>query len=232
VLPFHCESEQSIVYDDDADLCDVVSNPTVKRSMFLQWMELNATDSFARTLKYVQIPQHYVWIRKTRQWKRRSPNSGGSIGRITYVPPSLGSCYYLRILLNHVVGPQSFKEIRKVNGKDCETYKEACFELGLLDDDKEYVDAILEASTWATASYLRTFFVQLLLSTSVSRPNELWLKTSKVLCEDILHMQRKIFNCPGIPFIRFLHFFKPNSSFTCISVLILYSYMHLYTLTS
>nr|XP_043619983.1 uncharacterized protein LOC122591814 [Erigeron canadensis] len=36
ILPFHCENEQSIVYDDEAQLCDVVSNPTVNHSKFLQ----------------------------------------------------------------------------------------------------------------------------------------------------------------------------------------------------
>nr|XP_043627847.1 uncharacterized protein LOC122599407 [Erigeron canadensis] len=197
ILPFHKENEQSIVYDDQAQLCDVVSNLTVKRSMFLEWMKLNAEDSFARTLKYVQIPQFYVWIRKTRKWQRRTVEGHGSIGRISYVPSSLGDVYYLKILLNHVVGPKSFKELLTVNGRICKSYKEACFKMGLLDDDKEYVDAILEASHWATASYLRTFFVQLLLSTSVARPDDLWNKTCKVLSEDILHMQRRILNCPG-----------------------------------
>nr|XP_043619920.1 uncharacterized protein LOC122591739 [Erigeron canadensis] len=197
ILPFHLENEQSIVYDDEAQLCDVVANPTVKCSMFLQWMELNATNKLASTLKYVEIPQYFVWVRKDRKWKRRTIEGKGSIGRICYVPPSLGDIYYLRIMLNHVIGPKSFEEIKTVNGRKCETFKEACFELGLLDDDKEYVDAILEASHWASASYLRTFFVQLLLSSSVARPDDLWNKTFEVLSEDILHTQRRILNCPG-----------------------------------
>nr|XP_043633530.1 uncharacterized protein LOC122604724 [Erigeron canadensis] len=90
ILPFHKENEQSIVYDDQAQLCDVVFNPTVKRSMFLEWMKLNAEDSFPSLLKYVQIPEFYVWIRKTRKWQRRTVEGHGSIGRISYVPPSLG----------------------------------------------------------------------------------------------------------------------------------------------
>nr|XP_043614440.1 uncharacterized protein LOC122586518 [Erigeron canadensis] len=133
-----------------------------------------------------------------RIWQRRTVEGRGSIGRICYVPPSLGKVYYLRILLNHVVGPKCYEEIITVNGRKCDSYKEACFELRLLDDDKEYVDAILEASHWATTSYLRTFFVQLLLSTSVARPDVLWKKTCKVLSEDMLHMQRRILNCPGL----------------------------------
>ena len=57
-----------------------------------------------------------------------------------------------------------------VNGKLCNSYKEACYALGLLDDDKEYVEAIEEASEWAKASYLRLLFAMMLLSNSISRP--------------------------------------------------------------
>nr|XP_043639114.1 uncharacterized protein LOC122610187 [Erigeron canadensis] len=125
VLPFHCENEHSIVYDDEADLCDVVSNPTVKHSMFLQWMELNATDH-CKNLEICRDSTILCLGTEEKEVETKIPELD-------------------RILLNHVVGPTSFKAIKRVNGKDCATYKEACFELGLLDDDKEYVDAILEA---------------------------------------------------------------------------------------
>lgn len=212
VLPFHEKDKQSIVYDDSADLCDVVSNPTVKRSMFTQWMALNKIDDFAKTLKYVDFPRYYVWIRKDRKWvRRRYP--GGNIGRIHYVPPSLGDVYYLRILLNHVKGPTCFDDIKTVNGKLFSTYKEACEEFGLLNDDKEYVDAIKEASTWATGSFLRRFFVMLLLSNSVTRPHDLWSKSWTFLSEDIHHRQRQIMNFPGnvIRYIFSIYFFTKNN---------------------
>nr|GFA55098.1 hypothetical protein [Tanacetum cinerariifolium] len=35
------------------------------------WMELNQTDTFARTLLYVEIPKFYVWNQKQRIWTRR-----------------------------------------------------------------------------------------------------------------------------------------------------------------
>ena len=43
-------------------------------------------------------------------------------------------------------GPKSFEEICTVNGEEFPTFRDACYALGLLDDDKEYVDAIKEAS--------------------------------------------------------------------------------------
>ncbi|XP_035838072.1 uncharacterized protein LOC110900754 [Helianthus annuus] len=41
VLPFHCEDGQSIVYNDHDNLCDIVTDPTVKMTMFTDWMNCN-----------------------------------------------------------------------------------------------------------------------------------------------------------------------------------------------
>ncbi|XP_021974539.1 uncharacterized protein LOC110869606 [Helianthus annuus] len=191
VLPFHCEDGQSIVYNDHDNLCDIVTDPTVKMIMITKWMNCNKVDEFARTLRYVQFPGYYVWNAKNRKWNRRK-NPYGSIGRIHYVPPSLGDCYYLRILLNHIKGPTCCEDIKTVDRQVFQTFKDACFARGLLDDDKEYVNAIKEASTWSTGDFLRTFFVMLLLSNSISRPGVFWSETKSLLCEDILYQQRKI----------------------------------------
>ncbi|XP_021986331.1 uncharacterized protein LOC110882676 [Helianthus annuus] len=99
----------------------------------------------------------------------------GSVGRIHYVPPSLGECYYLQILLNKVIGPTSFEDIRTVNGQVYPSYEEACFALGLLDDDKEYVSCINEANAWA----------------SVYLDQHLYgAKHGEDMSDDILHTQR------------------------------------------
>ncbi|XP_022024880.1 uncharacterized protein LOC110925221 [Helianthus annuus] len=158
VLPFHCEDGQSIVYNDHDNLCDIVTDPTVKMTMFTEWMNCNKVDEFSRTLRYVQFPRYYVWNTKNRKWNRRK-HLYGSIGRIHYVPPSLGDCYYLRILLNHIKGPTCFEDIKRVDGQVFQTFKDACFARGLLDDDKEYVNAVKEAITWSTRDFLRTFFI-------------------------------------------------------------------------
>ncbi|KAK1560616.1 hypothetical protein Q3G72_028844 [Acer saccharum] len=49
----------------------------------------------------------------------------------------------------------SFEEIRTVNGVTYETYKATCHALGLLDEDKEWHEAIVQASQWSTGSQLR-----------------------------------------------------------------------------
>ncbi|XP_019160783.1 PREDICTED: uncharacterized protein LOC109157339 [Ipomoea nil] len=97
-----------------------------------------------------------------RKWQPRK--KGFSISRIFYVPPATGEIFYLRCLLNKIRGPTSYEDIRTVNGVHYNSFRDACYARGLVDDDNEYVDAIYEASHWASADQLRRLFVTLLMS--------------------------------------------------------------------
>ena len=152
-------------------------------------MEANKIYPEAKNLTYADFPSYFVWHLKTRMWKPR--RRGFAIGRITYVPPSLGEVYYLRVLLNIVKGPTSFEEIKTVYGIIHEKFKDACYALGLLDDDREYIEAIKEASLWSSRKYLRRLFSVILLSKSVTTPENVWNATWEILSEDILYNQRK-----------------------------------------
>ncbi|XP_076945507.1 uncharacterized protein LOC143616599 [Bidens hawaiensis] len=77
-----------------------------------------------------------------RKWEPRL--RGLAIGRVHAVPPTFDEAYYLRILLNKVKGPKCFEDIRTVDGVVFETFRDACYKRGLLDDDKEYIEAIEE----------------------------------------------------------------------------------------
>lgn len=68
------------------------------------------------------------------------------IGRVYTVHPNNEECYFLRILLHRVKGPCSFQDLKKVEGHQCQSFREACFELGLLEDDKHWDNALVEAS--------------------------------------------------------------------------------------
>ncbi|KAL7611263.1 hypothetical protein Lser_V15G13383 [Lactuca serriola] len=190
-LPFHLPNQQQIVYGEDDDIDDVLDKPSVAASKFTAWMECNAIDSEARKLTYVEFPTKFVWILNGRFWKRRKV--GKAIGRIHSVSPKLGEAYFLRILLNKVKGPTSFDDIRTVNGQTHSSFRDACYKLGLLDDDKEYIDAIKEASHFGSGFYLRFLFATLLMCNSMSKPEVVWENTWEYLADGILYRQRQRF---------------------------------------
>lgn len=188
-LSFHLPNQQMAIYNEDDPIDDVLNRASVLRSKFLAWMEANCKYPEARELTYAEFPTKFVWVQKTREWKPR--DKGFAIGRITYVPPKYVNSYYLRVLLNIVKGPRNYEEIRTVKGIVYKTYKDACYALGLLDDDKEYIEAINEASFWGTGNFLRKLFAIMLLSNSMAMPVKVWNATWRILTEDILYKLRK-----------------------------------------
>nr|KAJ0190338.1 hypothetical protein LSAT_V11C800411510 [Lactuca sativa] len=201
-LPFHLPGQQQIVYGEDDDIDDVLDKPSVAASMFTAWMECNVISSDARKLTYVEFPTKFVWNRKDRFWKPREV--GKCIGRIHSVSPNLEEAYFLRILLNKVKGPRSFEEIRTVNGEEYLSFRDACYALGLLDDDKEYIDAIKEASHSGSGFYLRFLFATLLMCNSMSKPEVVWENTWEYLADGILYNQRQRLKLSGIKILLLL----------------------------
>ncbi|XP_071712618.1 uncharacterized protein [Rutidosis leptorrhynchoides] len=190
-LPFHLNGEKAIVFDEEEMLDNVLNKPSVNSSMFTEWMNCNKHSAEARKLTYVEFPSKFCWQQKERVWTRRKIGSG-SVGRIHHVSPQAGELFYLRILLNKVKGPTSYEDIRTVNKKVCATFKDACYEMGLLDDDQEYIDGIKEASTWSSGHQVRLLFAQLLLSNSLSRSEIVYQNTIQFLSADLLQQERMI----------------------------------------
>ena len=195
-LPFHLPGQQQVVYGAEDDIEDVLSKPSVASSMFLSWMKCNELYEEARQLTYIEFPTKFVWKLDDRTWEPRK--KGFSIGRIHTVSPKLEEAYFLRILLNKVKGPKSFEDIRTFNGETFPTFRDACYARGLLDDDKEYIDAIKEASHSASGYSLRELFATMLMFNSLSRPDFVWESTWEYLADGILYNQRQRLKFPGI----------------------------------
>jgi len=196
-LSFHLENEQCVIYGDDDDLQDVIDNPIIHRTKFLAWFEANMRYPEARSLTYSQFPGKFVWKSDKHVWTPRK--QGFAVGRIHFIPPGSGEMFYLRTLLNYIKGPTSFDDIKTVDGVKKNSFKDVCYALGLLEDDKEFIDAIIEASHWGTGTFLRNLFVSLLLAKQIARPTVVWDKTWEHLTEDILYKQRRLLQFDGIP---------------------------------
>ncbi|KAI3741126.1 hypothetical protein L1987_58793 [Smallanthus sonchifolius] len=95
-------------------------------------------------------------------------------------------------------GPKSFEDILTVNGIQYPTFRDACYALGILDDDKEYIEAIEEASHSGSGYYLRALFATMLTSNSLSRPDFVWQNTWEYLSDGILYKQRLLLKSPDL----------------------------------
>ncbi|GLT45046.1 hypothetical protein SLA2020_189100 [Shorea laevis] len=195
-LFFHLKDEQKMILRDSQSLTEAIEQEGVKDIMFTKWMEMNVENEEARSLTYAEFPTKFVWNGK--EWTKRK--RGQTIGRITYAHPTSGERYYLRILLNVVRGPCSYEELKNVNGSQHTTFKQACYALGLISDDKEWNDAIDESRHWAIGPQLRELFITILLFCEVNDPIQFWEVNWKTLSEDIPFKLVHQFNFPNLKF--------------------------------
>ncbi|KAK4562376.1 hypothetical protein RGQ29_005026 [Quercus rubra] len=160
-LSFHNEDEQPVLFEDTDYLNDVMDKPGIGKSKFTEWMKMNALYEEARELTYSEFPTKWVWHRRDKEWKLRK--SGKCIGHIYYAHPASGERFYLRMLLNVIKGARPFEEMRTINNVVYPTFRSTCYALGLLDDDKEWHEALNHASYWASGKQLREIFVIMLI---------------------------------------------------------------------
>ncbi|MCH79313.1 ATP-dependent DNA helicase PIF1 [Trifolium medium] len=142
-LSIHLENQQVVTYKDTSSLHNVVTYHEMMDTMFLAWFKANVDYEEGRNLTYAEFPTKFVYHSREREWQPRQ--KGYSIGRLTYVPVGAGELYYLRVLLTVQKGCTSYESIKTVKGITYKTFQEACSELGLLKDDQEFKDAIVEA---------------------------------------------------------------------------------------
>ena len=94
--------------------------------------------------------------------------------------------FYLRMLLQHVRGPQSFEDIRTVQGIVHETFKAAAITRHLLDDDTEWIHLMQEVSTFNMPRQLRQTFALICIFNSLKNPFGLFEQFKESLAEDYL----------------------------------------------
>ena len=96
-----------------------------------------------------------------------------ALGRVYTISPRQEKCFYLCLLLHNVKGPQSFVDLRTVNGDLCSSFREACLKLGLLEDDNQYHLAMEEATVSNSPASLCTLFAVILAWCEPSNPLEI-----------------------------------------------------------
>ena len=157
-------------------------------------------DEFAKSLLYSEVPKFYTWNKVSKQFQRRKqgkpvsgwPNlySSDALGRVYTVSPRDQECFFLRLLLVNVRGPKSFDDLKTVNGIVRASFREACFELKLLESDAHWDSTVADAARTAHPREIRTLFAILLTTCFPSNPRDLWEKFKDYMSEDILHRER------------------------------------------
>ncbi|CAK8568144.1 unnamed protein product [Lathyrus sativus] len=98
----------------------------------------------------------------------------------------------MRMLLTVKKGSASYDDIKAIDEFKHQTFKEACFAMGFLQDDKKFIEAIKDAYNWGSGVFLRKLFVTMLLSALMNRPDHVWRNSWRYLSDDIIYEQRRL----------------------------------------
>lgn len=199
-LAIHLENGQR-VYFTETTTTQELSNRQPPRTTLTEFFVLCQRDPFAKTLTYPQVPQYYTWNKKWERRKRGIPDTtypgifkSQCLGRVYTISPNQGECYFLRLLLHEVKGPESFQHLREVNGHDCSSYREACLKLGLIADDNHLHQALSEAAESSHPAQLRQLFAIILTSCEPTDPKKLWENHQNSLAEDLFFLHQTELN--------------------------------------
>ncbi|XP_058751175.1 uncharacterized protein LOC131624239 [Vicia villosa] len=171
---------------------NVLEKASVTESMFSSWLVANETYEGARQLTYGQFVTKFVYHKRTRMWKPRK--KGYTIRRLIWVPPTTRELFYLRMMLTIAKGPMSYEDIRKAGDAQCETFRDACFAMGFLEYDRDYIGAIKEASEWGSSHYLRKNFVVMLFSGDGNRSSHVWSESWVLLSDELVLNEEQLQN--------------------------------------
>ena len=199
-LQVHLENQQQVSFNIDGSIPDVAAMPPPKTTL-TEFFALCERQPAARSYTYQNVVKGFVWSPARKQWtpRLRSPY-GLPIGRIYSCHPGQGERYYLRLLLCHVRGPRSYRDLRTVNGHECSTFKEAAVERGLVADNGEWHRAFSEGATFHMPVGLCVMFCCMLLQSAPARNAEqLWQTHQYALCEDKLLAARRATHNDTLP---------------------------------
>ncbi|XP_031333941.1 uncharacterized protein LOC116163953 [Photinus pyralis] len=196
-LAVHLENGQRVYFTTENVFERAAQPPATTLTAFFA---LCQTDDFAGTLLYSEVPRYFTWNATRKTFERRKQGkpvtghpqlfSSDALGRLYTVHPNMAECYYLRLLLITVRGPTSFHSLRTVNGVLCESYRDACQHLHLLENDEHWDNSLHEASLTASSYQMRTLFAIIISTCFPSRPVQLWEQHKDAMTDDILHQAR------------------------------------------
>ena len=71
-LVVHLENQQNVIFDKSTEIKLVIEKN--EKTQLTEFFHLNATDLFANSLLYYEIPKYYTWDNKNKKWNKRKKN--------------------------------------------------------------------------------------------------------------------------------------------------------------
>ncbi|XP_025190420.1 uncharacterized protein LOC112591016 [Melanaphis sacchari] len=191
-LPVHLEDYHNVYFAPNQAL-ERAQNAALARTKLTAFFALNATDVEARQYLYQEIPIHYIWNATRRTWlRRRIQMTYETLARMYVVNPLDRERFHLRLLLLHKRGPQSYRDVRTVDGVQHPTYAAAAVAMGLLEDDRALLACMAESATLDPPSQLRYLFVTMLLFCETANPLALYQTNEAHMMEDFNQRVREV----------------------------------------
>ena len=192
-LEVHSPNMQSVVFEDGEEGEDVLNRADAKSSPLLGYFEAVQTHAQARGLKYQEMPSKFVWNKSGESkgtWTlRKKRQKFPTIGRMYFVGRGRGDAYFVRLLLTQRKGVSGWDDLRTVDGVLCPTFEDAARRMGLLDDDRDHLDALVDAVSWASAPQIRQLFA-VILCTGCGDPWGLFQQFKGDMVDDFVHAAR------------------------------------------
>ncbi|XP_042474831.1 ATP-dependent DNA helicase PIF1-like [Macadamia integrifolia] len=182
-LQLHLRNKQMIWYWERQNLENILQSDNSSKAMLTEFFNMNSNDPKARKYLYREVPEHYVWNRQRKCWTTRQIKE--SIGLVNSANPSEGERFYLRLLLNHIRGPTSFRDLMCIDGIKCSSFKEAAKKRGLLKSDEAILECLKDLAHFQMPKIIRKLFVVIIVHREPGDVKKLWDENFEAMSEDI-----------------------------------------------
>lgn len=206
-LPIHLENAHNVCFDGQDDINKLLKEK--RATKLTEWFESNKkykNEPLFSHIKYYKYPHFFTWRNNQKKWAKRVKNysilkrgirnrnfetnsqikmNEDIVVRTHNVPVQNTEQYFLKTILYHQSGAQSFSDLRVVNGIQYDTYRNTALQLGLLNDDEIWRTTLNEAVLINCSSYkLRQLFSYMLLFCEINDTERLWNEFNKYLGDD------------------------------------------------
>ena len=185
-LAIHLPNQQP-VYFTEGNHQAAAEEAGTKDTMLTAYFKWNAEHH--TPYLYVEFPYHFVWNSNGCKWTVRKQRGNKVLPRVYSVSPIDSEKYCLRIILHHVPGATGFEFLRTVDGQTVDSFKEACIRRQLLLDDREWDNAMREASQFQMPSQLRGLFATICVYCMPSNAKNLWETYKEAMMEDFVDLR-------------------------------------------